>query len=126
MYSWESLKSELWSPNDGLLIPDPGAMNMIPNFVAKKPACVEWPVKKVGQVRKHFLITDRNPFLVQTGEEDSEESEAWDLVREDVTERVRSLQLRHHHWGEGGSECHNDTESKIDNPESKSQVQDLT
>jgi len=27
--------------------PDPGAMNMIPNFVTKKPACVEWPVKKV-------------------------------------------------------------------------------
>ena len=56
MYSREYLKSELWPPNDGLLIPDPGAMNMIPNFVNKKPACVEWPVKKVGRVRKHFLI----------------------------------------------------------------------
>ena len=76
MYLLESLKSELWTPNDGLLIAEPGAMNMIPNFVTKKPACVEWPVKKVGQVRKHFLIRDRDTFLVQTGEEDSEESEA--------------------------------------------------
>ena len=76
MYSREYLKSELWPPNDGLPFPDPGAMNMIPSFVTKKPACVEWPVKKVGRVRKHFLIRDRDPFLVQTGEEDSEESEA--------------------------------------------------
>ena len=60
-------------------------------------------MKKVGQVRKHFLIRDRDTFLVQTGEEDSEESEARDLVREDVTECVCSLQLCHHHWREGAS-----------------------
>ena len=33
-----------------LLIPVPGAMNMIPDFATKKPECVEWPVKKVGEL----------------------------------------------------------------------------
>ena len=38
---------------------------------------------------------------MQTWEEDSEEGEAGDLVRENVTECVRPLQLCDHHWREG-------------------------
>ena len=39
--------------NNALAISGPGSTDdMIPNFVTKKPACVEWPVKKVRKNQK--------------------------------------------------------------------------